>query len=132
MNNCLFCKIIRGEIQSYKVYEDDSYFGFLDIHPLSVGHTLLVPKKHTRWVYETDSFGRYWETVYEITEAIRSSLSPKWVNYFTYGEIPHAHIHILPRFDDMETKPPIIPAPIRMSKKEFLTIAKKISSSLSK
>ena len=46
MNDCLFCKIIKGDIPSFKVYEDDMVFAFLDINPKSNGHTLIVPKKH--------------------------------------------------------------------------------------
>lgn len=98
MANCLFCKIVAGEITSYKVYEDDLFYAFLDVFPKTKGHTLVIPKKHYRWVHEVEPSGHYWETVIKITKSIQNVLKPDWVNYFTFGEIQHAHIHILPRF----------------------------------
>ena len=49
MENCIFCKIVRGEIPSQKVYEDSDFLAFLDIHPKGTGHTLLIPKQHYPW-----------------------------------------------------------------------------------
>ncbi|MCX6730843.1 MAG: HIT domain-containing protein, partial [Candidatus Roizmanbacteria bacterium] len=59
--DCIFCKIVKGELPSYKVYEDDLCIGFLDIFPLSKGNVLLIPKKHYRWVNDIPEFGAYWE-----------------------------------------------------------------------
>ncbi len=95
--DCVFCKIVAGEIPSHKVYEDKKFIAFLDIFPRVKGHTLVIPKKHYRWVYDVDGFMEYWEIVLKITRGMQKALNPKYVNYFTYGSIPHAHIHVLPR-----------------------------------
>lgn len=101
--SCLFCKIATGEIPNHTVYENSDFLAFLDIHPLSKGHTLLIPKKHVRWVHDVEPFGTYWETARDIKTALDKALEPEWVQYFTHGVIPHAHIHILPRYDDVQS-----------------------------
>lgn len=126
MNTCLFCHIVSGEASAHRVYEDNNYLGFLDIRPLTKGHTLVIPKKHIRWVYEVKNVGEYWETVHTITRILQKSLKPKWINYFTYGEIPHAHIHILPRYNAITTKPPILPKEHEVPQEELARLAKKI------
>ena len=89
---------------SYKVYENELFYGFLDIFPRSKGHTLIIPKKHHRWVYDVPEFSAYWETVLTVTKSIQKALQPKWVSYLTFGLIvAHAHIHIVPRYDDIES-----------------------------
>jgi histidine triad (HIT) family protein len=99
MKDCLFCKIIKKEVPSHTVYEDKDFYAFLDIFPRTKGHTLVIPKKHYQWVYDVKEAGLYWETVMKITKKLQKVLNPVWVNYFTLGEVPHAHIHILPRFE---------------------------------
>ena len=61
MTDCLFCKIVAGEIPCQKVYEDDKFLAFLDIKPQSPGHTLLIPKTHYRWVYDVENYSEFWE-----------------------------------------------------------------------
>ncbi len=103
MDNCIFCKIVAGKLSSYKVFENDLFYGFLDIFPRSKGHTLIIPKKHYRWVYDVPEFGAYWETALTVTKGIQKALQPKWVSYLTFGLIVnHSHIHIVPRYDDIE------------------------------
>ena len=63
MENCIFCKIVSGEIPSYKVYEDNEFMAFLDVRPLNLGHTLVIPKKHYRWVWDVPNIGEYYEVV---------------------------------------------------------------------
>jgi histidine triad (HIT) family protein len=118
MDDCLFCKIAKGEIPSYKVYEDDKYYAFLDIFPKVKGHTLLIPKNHYRWTYEVPEFGEYWETAKIVSEKIQKILGAKWVNFFTHGQIPHAHIHIIPRNDDVNVAK-VVPDEITLSKEEL-------------
>lgn len=99
--NCIFCKIVAGEIPSYKVYEDEDFFAFLDIGPLNSGHTLVVPKKHFNWVHEVEPFGQYWEIAQRVAKAAVRALGADHVNFITLGyEVPHAHIHVIPRFPD--------------------------------
>lgn len=101
MNDCIFCKIVKGEVPCYKVYEDDNFFAFLDIKPISEGHTLVIPKKHFRWVWDVDNFSDYWELARKLTKILLEKLNAEKVNYVTLGEaVHHAHIHIVPRYKD--------------------------------
>lgn len=98
--SCIFCKIIAGDIPSYKVYEDDEVLAFLDIRPLNPGHTLVVPKKHYRWVWDIENLGEFYERVGKIARAIKSGLATDYVASLVFGEeVPHAHVWLIPRFD---------------------------------
>lgn len=104
--DCIFCKIIQGEIPSYKVYEDENYLGFLDISPRNQGHSLLIPKKHYRWVDEVPEFGTYFEKAKIVGNAIKELVHPTYMSYQTFGVLaPHAHIHIVPYFELAENFP---------------------------
>jgi len=130
MADCIFCQIVAGKSPCYKIYEDDRFFAFLDINPNVAGHTLIIPKIHYRWVYEVPDFAEYWQVVLKITRAIQKSLKPKWINYFTYGVIPHAHIHLFPRDENIGLLgfDGIIPGKIKVEGKQLEEIAKKITS----
>ena len=110
MEDCIFCKIVEGKSPSYKVYEDEKYYGLLDIFPASKGHVLLITKKHFRWVHDVDDFNGYWGTALKVKKAIDKAFSPMWVQYLTHGIIAHAHIHVIPRFknDGLKIKWPHI------------------------
>lgn len=98
MNNCVFCQIVNNILPCYKVYEDDEFLAFLDINPRTLGHTLVIPKKHYRFVYDVPNFSSYWDAVLRITQAMKKILKPYFITYVTHGlEVPHAHIHVLPR-----------------------------------
>lgn len=96
MNDCIFCKIVRGEIPAYKVYEDEESLAFLDITQVVDGHTLLIPKKHVRWVWDTN------ETVFfgaakKIVSKMQEVTGEEFVMSITLGlMVPHAHLHLLP------------------------------------
>jgi len=107
MENCIFCKIARGEIPSYKVYEDDKFFAFLDIHPQAPGHVQVIPKEHHRWVWDLPSSaeatqgkptaGAYFEVVRKIALAQRKAFETDWILSKIVGdEIEHAHIWVYP------------------------------------
>lgn len=97
---CIFCKISSGEIPSYKIYEDQDFFAFLDISPRNPGHTLVIPKKHHRWVWDVPEIGAYYTVVGKIANAIRSALGTEWVVSLVIGEeVPHAHVQLIPRFE---------------------------------
>ena len=122
--DCIFCKIVKKELPSYHVYEDDEFLGFLDIFPRVKGHTLLIPKKHYRWAYDVPNFGAYWEVALKITKAMQKAMKPEFITYVTHGlEVPHAHIHILPRTKG-ETS--FVPDTKTFKKEEFEEVAKKI------
>jgi histidine triad (HIT) family protein len=129
MDDCIFCKIVKGEIPAFKVYEDNDFLAFLDINPISVGHTLLIPKKHYRWVYDVPNFGEYWQVAQKIALSIKnSSLAPEFISFLTVGnEVPHAHIHITPRtgLDDIAPVFDNLPK-LKPSDQEFKEIVAKI------
>ncbi len=101
MPDCIFCKIVAGEIPCHKVWEDDNFLGFLDIKPINKGQSLLIPKKHYRWVDDVPNFGDYFEAAKKIGLATRKVLSPLTICYVTLGfAVSHAHIRIIPRFPD--------------------------------
>ncbi len=97
MKDCIFCKIVKGEIPSYKVYEDDDFLGFLDISQIVDGHTLLIPKSHVRWVWDIENIGEYYEAAKKIVKKMQQVTGKGSVVSVTVGEmIEHAHLHLLP------------------------------------
>jgi len=101
MTDCIFCKIVAGEVASYKVYEDNDFLAFLDIRPLTRGNTLVIPKNHHRWVDDVPNFGEYFEVARKIGQASKKAFSASWVCYLTIGlEVPHAHIRVIPRYNN--------------------------------
>ena len=105
MKDCIFCKIVEGKIPCYKVWEDENFLAFLDINPVGVGHTLVIPKKHFSWVWdlpagrqETPNIGEYFEKVREVALLLKERLGARWVKMSVVGiEIPHAHVHLIPQ-----------------------------------
>lgn len=101
MQDCIFCKIVKGEIPCYKIYEDNDFLGFLDIKPVNKGQSLLIPKQHFRWVDDVPNFGAYFEAAKKIGLATKKALLPITIYYVTLGFlVPHAHIRIIPRFEN--------------------------------
>lgn len=99
MSDSIFTKIIKGEIPSYKVYEDDKTFAFLDIHPKTPGHTLVVPKKQVEFVWDLtdDDYQAVMATAKKVAQRIKQVLQPPYVGEMVVGEeVPHAHVHIYP------------------------------------
>ncbi len=96
---CVFCKIIKGEIPSFKIYEDDIAIAFLDIRPLNPGHTLVIPRKHYRWVWDIKNIGEFYEKVRNIALAIKKAYKTNYVVSLVFGEeVEHAHVWLIPRF----------------------------------
>jgi histidine triad (HIT) family protein len=97
MTDCIFCKIVAGEVPSHKVYEDDAFLAFLDIHPEAPGHTQIIPKQHYRWVWDVPNIGRYFEVAKKVAQAQQRAFNTEWVLSKTIGDqVPHAHIWIFP------------------------------------
>lgn len=95
--NCIFCKIIAKEIAADIVYEDGDFLAFLDIHPASVGHTLIIPKKHYRWVWDVPNIGDYFEVGRKIARAQQKAFNQEAIWIGVKGdEVPHAHVSVLP------------------------------------
>jgi histidine triad (HIT) family protein len=105
MEDCIFCKIIKGEIPSFKVYEDEKVFAFEDINPISEGHTLLIPKKHAEnlWEIPGEDLTAVHLASKKIIQAIRDSLNPTGVACLQLNGrganqiVMHYHLHLIPR-----------------------------------
>lgn len=95
----LFSKIVAGEIPSYKVAENDRFFAFLDIHPMAKGHTLVIPKQETDYLFdlEDNQLGEMMIFAKTVAKAIEKSVECRRVGVMVIGlEVPHAHIHLIP------------------------------------
>lgn len=103
---CLFCKIVAGELPSFKVYEDEHTLAFLDIHPVAKGHTLVVPKIHATNIFDIDavSWGHVAETARIVAKKLEAALDMGGVNLAMNNRdiagqvIDHPHVHLIPRF----------------------------------
>ena len=129
----IFTKIIRGEIPCYKVAEDDRYFAFLDINPLNTGHTLVVTKQETDYLFglDDDTYSGLMVFSKKVASAIEKVVSCKRIGLAVVGlEVPHVHVHLIPMnsMDDINfTKPKL-----RFTPEEFREIAGKISKEVLK
>lgn len=95
----LFTKIIEGDIPSYKVAEDENYYAFLDINPLAIGHTLVIPKKEVDYLFDLDeqSYSGLMTFTRKVAAAIEKVVDCKRIGMVVYGmDVPHAHIHLIP------------------------------------
>lgn len=95
----IFSKIAAGEIPSYKIAEDENYFAFLDINPVAEGHTLVIPKKETDYIFDIpdDQYAGLQLFAKRVAEAIAKAMPCRRVGVAVMGlEVPHAHIHLIP------------------------------------
>lgn len=126
---CIFCKIVAGEIPSFKIYEDEHYIAFLDVFPRTKGHTLVIPKQHHRWVYDVPTFGEYFEIAKKVGLKVQNVVQSEFISFVTMGEeVPHAHIHILPQTNKQPSGVKFSEV-IEMSKKEIEELATVINNS---
>ena len=99
MNNCIFCKIANGEIPAVRIWEDKKYVAFLDMNPVTPGHTLLIPKKHDDYIFDLKK-GEYSKLMLktkEVAKILKEKLNPKRVGVIIEGfGVPHVHIHLIP------------------------------------
>lgn len=129
---CIFCKIVNGEIPSYKVYEDDQFLAFLDISQAEIGHTLVVPKKHFDNFLETDdeTMKKAIIIIKDLANKIKKATGAKGINILNNnGEVAgqsvnHVHFHIIPRYknDDLIIKF----NEHKLSNEDFMSLANKI------
>lgn len=99
MQESIFTKIIKGEIPSHKVYEDEYTFAFLDIHPVQPGHTLVIPKKQVEFVWDLDdeTYQQLMASVKKIASHLRETLAAPYVGVQVMGtDVPHVHVHLIP------------------------------------
>jgi histidine triad (HIT) family protein len=124
----LFSKIVNGEIPCYKVAESDDFLAFLDIHPLTKGHTLVVPKKEVDYIFDVEDelYRQLWHFSKRVSKAIQKAVPCKRIGIAVIGlEVPHAHIHLIPmnRVSDMNFALP----KISVSDEELDQIAQRIN-----
>ncbi len=106
--NCIFCKIVKRELPSNIVYEDEKFIAFLDINPVNEGHTLVIPKKHKKNLLEEDEkiLEEYLKIVKKLSLAVKKATNAGGINIInnvesTAGQVIfHTHIHIIPRFEN--------------------------------
>lgn len=106
--DCIFCKIIAGEIPCSKIYEDDLFIGFLDIRPIHKGHALIVPKKHFENIFDTPDAeaGAIYSVLMKISAAVKKATACDAINIVQNNgpeagqEVFHSHLHIIPRYKD--------------------------------
>jgi histidine triad (HIT) family protein len=127
----IFSKIVAGEIPSYKIAEDAEFFAFLDINPVSKGHTLVIPKQETDYIFDIDDalLGRMMIFAKKVAVAIKSVVPCSRVGVAVMGlEVPHAHIHLIPinREADMYFCNP----KLKLSSEELTAIAQDIKAAI--
>ncbi len=99
MQESIFTKIIKGEIPCHKVYEDDHTLAFLDIHPVTPGHTLVVPKREVEFVWDLSEadYLALMEACKVVAQRLREVLAVPYVGVQVVGvDVPHAHVHLIP------------------------------------
>ncbi len=132
-NDTIFGKIIRGEIPATKVYEDEDFLAFLDISPITKGHTLLIPKEQYTWIHEVSNevIASIFIKAKELINAMRKGLPCDYVQIGVVGnEVPHVHIHLIPRVLNEEVTQTNRPTTPYESSEEIKAYAQKISSGL--
>ncbi len=95
----IFSKIAAGEIPSYKCAENDEFYAFLDINPVAVGHTLVIPRREVDYIFdmEDDELGRFQQFAKQVAVAMKKAFPCRKVAQVVLGlEVPHAHIHLIP------------------------------------
>ena len=107
MDDCIFCKIVKGQIPCIKVCEDDRVLAFADINPISRGHTLIIPKRHAEniWEIDADDLAAIHRTSKKVAAAMKAALSPLGVALLQLNGravnqvVMHYHLHLLPRLE---------------------------------
>ena len=131
MGTIKVCPFINGEIPCYKVAESDQYIAFLDISPLTKGHTLIVPKKEVDYIFDLDSesYLGLMEFSKEVALAIKKAIPCNRISINVIGlEVPHAHVHLIPINNMSDCN--FANQKLKLSKEEFDAIAKKITEQL--
>ncbi|PLX17864.1 MAG: HIT family protein [Salinivirgaceae bacterium] len=124
----IFTKIVKGEIPSYKVYEDEKYYAFLDISPLKKGHTLVIPKSQVDYIFDLDDqeLSGLHIVSKKVAKAIKEVFPCEKVGVVVLGlEVPHAHIHLIPLENEQDIN--FANPKLKLNPEEMKSIADKIS-----
>lgn len=138
MDSCIFCKIIRGEIPSYKVYEDELVLAILDVNPSSNGHTLVMPKEHFKDVTTVPKniLDHCFEVAQMIAQAQIKQLEATGCNIITNcgksagQSVMHFHIHVIPRYDNDGLDVSLGFPPKKIENKDMLLLASSIKKGI--
>jgi len=127
----IFSRIVSGEIPCYKIAESEHYLAFLDINPLAKGHTLVIPKKETDYLFDIDDEALAGMIVFakKVAKAIEKAVPCKRIGLTVIGlEVPHAHIHLIPinSIYDMDFSKP----KLKLSQEDLVQIQQAIASNL--
>ena len=96
--NCVFCKIVKGDLPCFNVYEDDNFVAFLDKNPRTAGHCQIIPKQHHLWVWDVPNIGAFMEAAKKVANAQRKAFGSEMIISNIVGdEVPHAHIWLIPQ-----------------------------------
>jgi histidine triad (HIT) family protein len=128
----IFTKIVNGEIPAYKVAEDENYFAFLDIFPVSKGHTLVIPKKEVDYIFdlEKDTYIGLQNFARKVAVGLKKAIPCQKVGVLVLGlEVPHAHIHLVPMQNEADLLD--FSNKLKLEPDEFIEIQEKIVSELS-
>lgn len=128
----IFSKIISGEIPAWKVAENDNFLAFLDIFPVAVGHTLVIPKKETDYLFDLDEETYIGLNLFakKVAEGLKRAIPCKKVGTMVLGlEVPHAHIHLVP----MQSEADLLnfSKKLQLSREEFIQIRDRIAAEIS-
>jgi histidine triad (HIT) family protein len=127
----IFTKIVNGEIPSYKIFENEHFYSFLDISPMTKGHTLVIPKKEVDYLFDIDDamLSEMIVLSKKIAKAIEKTVECTRVGVMVVGlEVPHAHIHLIPIQNEGDMN--LSNKRIQLTKEEFEKIAEDIVSYL--
>ena len=127
----IFSKIVKGDIPSYKILEDEKFFSFLDINPMAKGHVLVIPKHETDYFFDIDDTTIAEMTVFSkrIAEALKKAVPCERIGVMVLGmEVPHAHIHLIPI--NKESDMNLSNQRMKFTQDEFLKIAEDIRKQL--
>ncbi len=106
--NCLFCKIVKGEIPAIKIWEDKNHIAFLDMKPINPGHLLVIPKNHKDYVFDLSDkdYSKLMLKAKEIAKDLKSKMKSKRIGLIVEGfGVPHAHVHLIPINEMHELNP---------------------------
>ncbi len=124
----IFTKIIKGEIPSYKIAENDLFYAFLDINPNAKGHTLVIPKKEENKIFDLskEEYLELMDFSYRVAKALEKTISCERIGMSVIGlEVPHVHVHLIPinKMADMQfvTKE-------KLTREEFLSLAENVAN----
>lgn len=135
--DCIFCKIDKGEIPSYTIYEDKNVRAFLDITQGTKGHTLIIPKRHIKNIYELDeqTAQDVFKVVPKIATALKTAFNPIGLNVINNNDQPlqsvfHFHIHLIPRYEDDGVKLSTVNNYGKVTQEEFMELVAQIKKSI--